>query len=61
MSMQNERTTRNYYDQGNYQNRYRPSSGDRKTSFRVEVSIDRIIEEGCSMLIPIGITYKKQF
>ena len=26
--------TRNYYDQGNYQNRYRSNSGDRRTSFR---------------------------
>ena len=25
--------TRNYYDQGNYQNRYRSNSGDRRTSF----------------------------
>ena len=26
--------TRNYYDQGNYQNRYRSNSGDRRMSFR---------------------------
>ena len=26
--------TRNYYDQGNYQNRYRSSSGDRRMSYR---------------------------
>ena len=26
--------TRNYYGQGNYQNRYRSNSGDRRMSFR---------------------------
>ena len=28
---------RNYYDQGNYQNRYRSNSGDRRMSFRCRV------------------------
>ena len=48
--------TRNYYDQVNYQNRYRWNSGDRRMSFRVELNMDRIIEEGCNMLTIIEVT-----
>ena len=41
--------TRNYYDQGNCQNRYRSNSGERRM-LEVELNVDRIIEEGLNML-----------
>ena len=48
--------TRNYYDQGNYQNRYRSNSGDRRISFRGRAQSDRIIEESHNMITIIEVT-----
>ena len=52
--------TRKCYDQGNYQNRYRSNSGDRKCRLGVELNMDRIIEEGHNMLTIIEMTSEEK-
>ena len=51
--------TRNYYDQVNYQNRYRSNSGVGECYLGVDLSMDRIIEEDCNMLIIIEMTLEE--
>ena len=48
--------TRDYYGQGNDQNKYISNSGDRSMSLGVELSMDKITEEGCNMLIILEMT-----
>ena len=54
--------TRNYYNQGNYQNKYRSNQivdlGDYHSE--VELSMDRAIVEGHNMLIIIEMTFREE-
>ena len=52
--------TRNYYDQGNYQNGYRSNSGDRRMPYRGRAQYGQNIEEGPNMLTIIGKTSGKE-
>ena len=52
--------TRNYYDQGKYQNRFRSNGEIGECHIEVELSMDIIIEEGCSMITIIEITLEEK-
>ena len=47
---------KNYYNQGNYQNRYRSNRGDRRMSFTGRAEYGQNYTEGCNMLIIIEMT-----